>query len=77
MASSEDEIIDETRGTLGNFEEMEIQFKKDNARVKSNFTRSRNKVLNLFDQDDVPSRKDVRQARQNMDNCEAIAIEVL
>ena len=77
MASSEDEIIDETRGTLGNLEEMEIQFKKDKARVKSNFTRSRNKVLNLFDQDDVPSRKDVRQARQNMDNCEAIAIEVL
>ena len=77
MASSEDETIDETRGTLGNFEEMEIQFKKDKARVKSNFTRSRNKVLNLFDQDDVLSRKDVCQARQNMDTCEAIAIEVL
>ena len=45
---------------------MRLQFKKDKTRVKSNFTRSRNKLLDLLDQDDLPSRKDVRQARQNM-----------
>ena len=56
---------------------MKIQFKKDKARVKSNFTRSRNEVSNLLDQDDLPSRKDVRQVRQNMDTCQAIAIGVL
>ena len=45
--------------------------------MKSNFKRSLNKLSNLLDRDDLPSRKDVRQARQNMDTCHAIAIGVL
>ena len=45
--------------------------------MKSNFKRSLNKLSNLLDRDDLPSRKDVRQARHNMDTCHAIAIGVL
>ena len=52
---------------------MEVQLKKDKTRVKSNFTRSRNKLLD----NDLPCRIDVLQARQNMDTCQAIVIEVL
>ena len=78
MASSSNEVVNEIHpGAICDFEEKELQFKKDKTRVKSNFTRSRNKKLNLLDQDDLPCRKDVRQARQNMDICQEIAIEVL
>ena len=35
MASSENELIKENPGNPDNFEEMEIQFKKDKVRVKS------------------------------------------
>ena len=72
------EVVNENHPeALCDFEEMEVQFKKDKTRVKSNLTQSRNKLLDLLDQDDLPSRKDVRQACQNMDTCQAIAIEVL
>ena len=78
MASSANEVVNENHpGALCHFEEMEVQFKKDKTRVKSNFTRSRNELLNLLDQDDFPCRKEVCQACQNMDTCQAIAIEVL
>lgn len=77
MASSENEIDTENRCALADFERIEIEFKKDKARVKSNFTRSRNKLLNLLDQEDLPSRREVRNARQNMNTCQAIAIGVL
>ena len=78
MASSANEVVNENHpGAICDFEEMEVQFKKDKTRVKSNFTQSINRLLNLLDQDDLPCRKDVRQAHQNMDTCQAIAIEVL
>ena len=55
MASSANEVVNENHpGAICDFEEMEVQFKKDKTRVKSNFTRSRNKSLNLLDQDDLP-----------------------
>ena len=78
MASSANEVIYENHPeALCDFEEMEVQFKYDKTRVKSNFTQSRNRLLDLLHQYDLPSHKDVRQARQNMDTCQAIDIEVL
>ena len=47
------------------------------ARAKSNFTRSRNKLLILFEQEDMPSRKDVRNACHSMDTCLEIVMGVL
>ena len=78
MASFANEVVNENHpGALCDLEEMEVQFKKDKTPMKSNFTRSRNKLLDLLDQDELPCRKDVRKARQNMDTCQAIAIDVL
>ena len=77
MSSSENYNSVENTGAMYDYEEMEIQFKRDKVRVKSNFTRSRNKLSNLLDQDDLPSRREVRNARLNMDTCQEIAIGVL
>ena len=78
MASCANEVVNENHpGALCDLEEMEVQFKKDKTRMKSNFTPSRNKLLDLLDQDELPCRKDVRKARQNMDTCQAIAIDLL
>ena len=67
MASSENKIITEDRGNIVDFAGLETEFKKDKARAKSNyFTRSRNKLLILFEQEDMPSRKEVRNACHSM-----------
>lgn len=77
MASTEYGIDVETRGNIVDAVRMEMEFKKDKARTKSNFTRSRNKLLLLVDEQDMPSRRGVRVAWQNMDNCMEMAMEVL
>ena len=56
---------------------METEFKKDKAGAKSNFTRSRNKLLLLVEEQAMPSRTGVRDACQKMDTCMEIAMEVL
>ena len=77
MASSENKIITEDRGNIVDFAGLETEFKKDKARAKSNFTRSRNKLLILFEQEDMPSRKEVRNACHSMDTCLEIVMGVL
>ena len=77
MASSENKIITEDRANIVDFAEMETEFKKDKARAKSNFTRSRNKLLILFELEDMPSRKEVRNAFHSMDTCWKIVMGVL
>ena len=59
----------EDRGNTVVFAGLETEFKKDKARAKSNFTRSRNKLLILFEQEDMPSRKEVRNASHSMNTC--------
>ena len=77
MALSENKIITEDRGNTIDFAGLETEFKKDKARAKSNFTRSRNKLLILFEQEDIPSRREVRNACHSMDTCLEIVMGVL
>ena len=77
MASSENKIITEDRGNIVHFAGLETEFKKDKVRAKSNFTRSRNKLSILFEQEDMQSRKEVRNACHSMDTCFEIVIGVL
>ena len=77
MASSENKIITEDRGNIVDLAGLETEFKKDKARAKSNFTRSRNKLLILFEQEDMPSRIGVRNACHSMDTCLEIVMGVL
>ena len=52
-----------------------MESKKDKVRAKSNFTQSRNKLLLLVNEEDMPSHRGVQVACQNMDNCKEIAME--
>ena len=69
--------ITEDRGNIIDFAGLETEFKKDKARAKSNFTRSRNKLLILFLQEDMPCRREVSYACQTMDTCLEIVMGVL
>ena len=69
MASSDTTTVDVTR--------LEAEYKKDKARVKSNFSRARGKITSLLEDEALPSRRDVLDACRKMDSCSEIATDVL
>ena len=69
MASSDTTTVDVTR--------LEAEYKKDKARVKSNFSRARGKITSLLEDQALPSRRDVLDACRKMDSCSEIATDVL
>ena len=75
MASSE------TRETIenGNVDVTEIEngFKKDKARTKSNFTRSQNRLILLSEEQDTYSRISVIEAREKLESCLEIVLDIL
>ena len=78
MATSENRI------DIGNYREinvdvarLEMEFKKDKCRGKSNFTRARNKLLSLIDNEEGPSRRAIDEACRKMDSCMDIVLELL
>ena len=78
MAASENRI------DIGNYREinvdvarLEMEFKKDKCRGKSNFTRARNKLLSLIDNEEGPSRRAIDEACRKMDSCMDIVLELL
>ena len=77
MASSENRDIADYCEHIVDAARMETEFKKDKARAKSNFTRSRNKLLLLVEEQAMPRRTGVRDVCQKMDTCMEIAMEVL
>ena len=77
IASSEDRDIADYCDHIVDAAIMETEFKKDKTRAKSNFTRSRNKLLLLVEEQAMPSLTGVRDACQKMDTCMEIAMEVL
>ena len=73
MASSENRDIADYCDHIVDATMMKTEFKKDKARTKSNFTRSRNKLQLLVEEQTLPSRTGVRDACQKMDTCVEIA----
>ena len=78
MATSENRI------DIGNYREinvdvarLEMEFKKDKCQGKSNFTRARNKLLSLIDNEEGPSRRAIDEACRKMDSCMDIVLELL
>ena len=65
------------RGNIVDVTRLENQFKKDKFRTKSNFTRSRNNLLLLVEEQDIPSRRAVKEACRKMDSCLEWVMEVL
>ena len=84
MSSLENEINGDirdrhvdTRGTTGNFTDMEASLKREKARTKSNFTRLKNKVLFLIEQRELPSHQEIQEACSRMDSSMESAMDVM
>ena len=74
MASSENR--DSLSSTIDTARQ-EAEFKKDKARAKSNFSRSKNKLMSLLEETDQASHRDILDARRKMDSCSEIATVIL
>ena len=78
MATSDHRIdIENYRERNVDVARLEMEFKKDKCRGKSNFTRARNKLLSLIDNHEGPSHRAIEEACRKMDNCMDIVLEVL
>ena len=77
MDSSENGNVVGDRGNIVDVTLLENQFKKDKCRAKSNFTRLRNTLLQLVDEEDMPSRRVVKEACRKMDTYLEIVMGVL
>ena len=76
MASSETRDTIESRGNV-DVTAIENAFKKDKSRAKSNFTRSRNRLLMLIKEHDLPSHLDVNEACKKLESCFEIVMDIL
>ena len=78
MATSDHRIdIENYRERNVDVARLEMEFKKDKCRGKSNFTRARNKLLSLMDNHEGPSHRAIEEACRKMDSCMDIVLEVL
>ena len=50
------------------FARVEAEFKKDKCRAKTTFSRSRTKLLQLLQKEELPSRRDVLEACNKLDS---------
>ena len=71
-----DEHVDPA-GTAGDFTDMEAELKREKSRAKSNFTRAKNKVLFLIEQQEKPGRREIQDACNKMDNIMESAMDVM
>ena len=63
MASSENR---DSRSSTFDTARQEAEYKKDKTRAKSNFSRSKNKLMALLEETEQPSRREVLDARRKM-----------
>ena len=74
MASSENT---DGRSSAENIVNLEAEYKKDKARVKPSFSRAKNRLIGLLEQQELPSRNEVQDACRRMDSCAELATDVL
>ena len=74
MASSENR---DSRSSTFDTARQEAEYKKDKARAKSNFSRSKNKLMSLLEETEQASRREILDARRKMDSCSEIATDTL
>ena len=56
---------------------LEAEYKKDKAREKSSFSRAKNRLIGLLDQQELPSRNEVQDVCRRMNSCAELATDVL
>ena len=83
MATLENVINDDLRengdpaAIAGDLTDLEGELKREKFRVKSNFTRSKNKILFLIDQPEKPSYREIQEACNKMDDAMEGAMGVM
>lgn len=62
---------------IGNNPEDLDELRHRKARAKSSFTRARHQQLHLLDEDDLPSRKDVRDSRHKLFDVQEKVMQIM
>ena len=70
-----DDGVDEA--TSGEIEERIEDFKQDKARQKSSFTRIKNKLLRMLDEQDYPSRREIKEMCHQFSDARERAVETM
>ena len=63
--------------TSGEIEERIEDFKQDKARQKSSFTRIKNKLLRMLDEQDYPSRREIKEMCHQLSDAQERAMETM
>ena len=63
--------------TSGEIEERIEDFKQDKARQKSPFTRVKNKLLRMLDEQDYPSRREIKEMCHQLSDAQERAMETM
>ncbi|MCG8047951.1 MAG: hypothetical protein N0E48_20420, partial [Candidatus Thiodiazotropha endolucinida] len=64
-------------GTVGKFKDLEADLKREKCRAKSNFTKAKNKVLFLIDQQEKTDHREIQEACIKMDDRMDSAMDVM
>ena len=75
-ANDQGENVNST-GISNESAEIQTSLKRENARTKSNFTRSRNKLLFLIEKQELPSRGEIQDACNRLDNAMESAMDTM
>ena len=65
------------KATSGEIEERIEDFKQNKARQKSSFTRIKNKLLRMVDEQDYPSRREIKEMCQQLSDAQERAMETM
>ena len=73
------EVVDDggEEATSGEIEERIEDFKQDKARQKSSFTRIKNKLLRMLDEQDYPSRREIKEMCHQLSDAQERAMETM
>ena len=77
MSVNGEEADGDEEATSGEIEERIEDFKQDKARQKSSFTRIKNKLLRMVDEQDYPSRREIKELCQQLSDAQESAMETM
>ena len=74
-----DEVADDSgeEATNGEIVERIEDFKQDKARQKSSFTRMKSKLLRMMDEQNYPSRRDIKEMCHQLSDAQEHAVETM
>ena len=77
MSVNGEEADGNEEATSGEIEERIEDFKQDKARQKSSFTRIKNKLLRMVDEQGYSSRREIKELCQQLSDAQESAMETM